>query len=312
MIKRKDLFWSVFGLLALLFGCHLLYKQIRNISLDDLTDSLAAISCGHWALCALSALGAYTALAWYDAIAIAHLRRRISKVFIALCSFTAYALGHNIGASMFSGAVVRYRAYSSRGLAPEEVGILIFFCSVTFFLAQLITIGFVLIAQPTLISRISDLPPWVSIAIGAFLLSLVGLYVLGSWLHFKPRQWGKFRLMYPRLKVVRQQLIAGPLELLCAAAIIYFALPAQDNPGYLAVLGVFMASFTLALWSNAPGGLGVLEFTFIKAMPEFETADVLAALIVFRCLYMLIPFALALGVATIFEAQEWRKRRTAK
>ena len=67
------------------------------------------------------------------------------------------------------------------------------------------------------------------------------------------------------------------LALACAAAIIYFALPAESNPGYLVVLGVFLASFSLALLSHAPGGLGVLEVTFLAAMPELPKVDVLAA-----------------------------------
>ncbi|MCX4198802.1 FHIPEP family type III secretion protein, partial [Methylobacterium organophilum] len=36
--------------------------------------------------------------------------RHLSWLFVSLCSFTTYALSHNIGASVFSGALVRYRA----------------------------------------------------------------------------------------------------------------------------------------------------------------------------------------------------------
>ncbi len=64
-----------------------------------------------------ASLVAYAALAGYDRIALLHLRRKISWLFIALCSFTTYALSHNIGASVLSGAVVRYRAYSSQGMS---------------------------------------------------------------------------------------------------------------------------------------------------------------------------------------------------
>src|SRR5690606_38772159 len=142
--------------------------------------------------------------------------------------------------------------------------------------------GFVLVCQPDLIKRVADVSPWLSVAIGLLMLGLVALYVLGSWRHFKPWKWGKLHVEYPRLGIVARQLLAGPLELLCAAAIIYFALPAEGNPGYLVVLGVFLASFSLALLSHAPGGLGVLEVTFIAALPEIATTDVLAALIVFR------------------------------
>ena len=60
-----------------------------------------------------------------------------------------------------------------------------------------------------------------------------------------------------------------------------------------------------------PGGLGVLEVTFIAALPELPTADVLAALIVFRAFYLLLPFALAILIVMVFEATQWSaKRRT--
>ena len=309
MMKRSDWIWTVIGLAAVVFSCYLLYKEIRTISLDELQDSLHAIRLHNWLMAAGATLGAYFALAWYDRIAIAHLGKKISWWFITLCSFTTYALAHNIGASVFSGAVVRYRAYRSKGLAPQDIGVLIVFCSFTFALGVLLSGGTVLICQPDLIRRVADVGPWLSVAIGLILLGLVALYVLGSWRQFKPWTWGKLHVEYPRLGIVARQLIAGPLELACAAAIIYFALPTEGNPGYLVVLGVFLASFSLALLSHAPGGLGVLEVTFLAAMPELPKVDVLAALIVFRAFYLLLPFALSLLVVLGFEWTQWRQRR---
>lgn len=308
MMKRSDWIWTVIGLAAVVFSCYLLYKEIHTISLDELQDSLHAISLHNWLMAAGATLGAYVALAWYDRIAIAHLGKKISWWFITLCSFTTYALAHNIGASVFSGAVVRYRAYTSKGLSPGEIGVLIVFCSFTFVLGVLFAGGAVLLCQPDLIKRVADVGPWLSMLLGGTLLTLVGLYVLGSWRHFKPWAWGKLHVEYPRLGIVGRQLLAGPLELACAAAIIYFALPAEGNPGYLVVLGVFLASFSLALLSHAPGGLGVLEVTFLAAMPELPKADVLAALIVFRMFYLLLPFALSLLVVLGFEWSQWRQR----
>ncbi|WP_313085673.1 YbhN family protein [Pseudomonas sp.] len=309
MMKRSDVAWTLVGITAVLLSGYLLYQEIRNLSLADLTDSLAAISHRNWILAGLATAGAYSALAWYDRIAVAHLGKRISWWFITLCSFTTYALAHNVGASVFSGAVVRYRAYRSKGLTPQEIGVLIVFCSLTFFLGTLLAGGSVLILRPSLLNRVVDTEPWVATAIGASLLGLVGLYVFGAWRHFAPMQLGKWRITYPRLPIVGRQLLAAPLELACAAAIIYFALPEAGNPGYLTVFGVFLASFSLALLSHAPGGLGVLEVTFLAAMPDLATADVLAALIVFRVFYLLLPFALAIGVVSIFEAGQWAKRR---
>lgn len=309
MMKRSDWIWTIIGLAAVVLSCYLLYQEIRTISLDELSDSLYAIRPHNWLMAAGATFGAYCALAWYDRIALAHLGKKISWWFISLCSFTTYALAHNIGASVFSGGVVRYRAYSSKGLMGHEIGILIVFCSFTFVLGTLLSGGAVLVCQPDLIKRVADVSPWLSVAIGLLMLGLVSLYVLGSWRQFKPLKLGKLYVEYPRLGIVGRQLLAGPLELACAAAIIYYALPSESNPGYLVVLGVFLASFSLALLSHAPGGLGVLEVTFLAAMPELPKADVLAALIVFRGFYLLLPFALSLLVVIGFEWGQWRRRR---
>ena len=169
MVKKSDLAWTVIGLLAVVLSCYLLYKEIRTISLAELADSLRAIPFSNWLLAAGATLGAYTALAWYDRIAIAHLGKKISWWFITLCSFTTYALAHNIGASVFSGALVRYRAYRSKDLTPQEIGILIVFCSFTFALGTLLAGGVVLVSQPDLIKRVADITPWVSVAIGSLL-----------------------------------------------------------------------------------------------------------------------------------------------
>ena len=207
MVRKSDMAWTVIGLLAVVLSCYLLYKEIRTISLAELADSLRAIPFSNWLMAAGATPGAYTALAWYDRIAIAHLGKKISWWFITLCSFTTYALAHNIGASVFSGALVRYRAYRSKDLTPQEIGILIVFCSFTFVLGTLLAAGVVLVGQPDLIKRVADITPWVSVAIGSLLLSLVTLYVLGSWRQFKPWTWGKLHVEYPRLGIVARQLL---------------------------------------------------------------------------------------------------------
>lgn len=311
-LKRSDLLWTLLGLGAVVLSCFLLYRELHSISLAAVADSLRAIPHQNWLLAAGATLGAYFALACYDHIAIAHLGKRVPWRFITLCSFTTYALAHNIGASVFSGAVVRYRAYRSKGLNPQEIGLLIAFCSLTFGLGTLLASGCVLLLQPGLVQRVLHLPPHLAVVIGLLLLLLVGLYALGSWRGFKPLTLGKLHIEYPRLSIVARQLLAGPLELACAAAIIYFALPAAHNPGYLVVFGVFLASFSLALLSHAPGGLGVLEMSFIAALPDIPTTEVLAALIVFRCLYLLLPFALSLLVVLGFEWGQWRHKLAAE
>lgn len=301
----KRFFWPIIGVGAVVFSIWLLIHELRGVSLDEMLASFSAIPQSGWALAGLATLGAYAALAGYDRIALLHLGRRLDPLFIALCSFTTYALSHNVGASVLSGAVVRYRAYTSKGLSGAEVGVLVAFCSFTFALGTIMLMSLVLIVEPGITERFVDiLPVAASKTTGIVLLSLVGLYVLGSWRSFRPLRIGSFAIHYPRLSVVVLQLIVAPLELVAAAAIVYFALPAAGNPGFIVVLGIFLVSFSVALLSHAPGGLGVLELTFVTGLPDMDPADVIAALVVFRLLYLIIPFIFALVLILAFERSQ--------
>ena len=310
-MKVNKYIWPTIGLAAVAFSIWLLYHELRGLSLDELWGSLAAISPRHWCLSVAATLLAYAALAGYDHLALLHLRRRVNWLYITIASFTTYALSHNIGASVFSGSVVRYRAYSAKGLSGAEVGILVAFCSFTFVLGTVMLTGLVLILAPDLAERFvnAPLPLEAPKATGIFMLALVALYVMGSALHLRPLRIGTFRLEYPRLPIVWRQLLIAPLELIGAAGIIYFVLPEAGNPGFLIVLGIFLISFSAALLSHAPGGIGVLELVFITGLSDMDPADVLAALLVFRLLYLIIPFVMALFVVLGFERVQLADQR---
>ena len=323
MKHAREFVWPVIGLLAVVVSAWLLYHELRGLSLEALWSSLTSIPPHQYLLAAASTLVAYAALAWYDRIALLHLGvTHISWWFVSICSFTTYALSHNIGASVFSGALVRYRAYTSKGLSAPQVAVLVALCSFTFGLGTVLLGGIVLTFNPELFGRLPEAIPAAlrdtatARTIGLAMLAFVALYVVGSVLHFRPLCIRDFKIEYPRPAVMVRQLIAAPLELLGAAGIIYFALPETGNPGFAVVLAAFLASFSAALVSHAPGGLGVFELMFVAIMPDVPKAEVLAALIIFRLFYLIIPFAMAIAVVLLFErarvAQAWRDRTAAQ
>lgn len=314
-MKLKKYIWPVVGAATIGFSVWLLYKELRHLSLDDVWDSLAAIGTHDWIMSGACTLVAYAALAGYDRIALQHLKRKVGWLFITLTSFTTYALSHNVGASVFSGAVVRYRAYTSRGLSVSEIGVLVALCSFTFAIGTIMLIGFILVYEPNITERfVGVLPVEASTTTGILLLVIAGLYLLGSLLRLRPLKIGSFTLFYPAPRIVVQQLVIGPIELLGAAGIIYYALPDAGNPGFMIILGIFLISFSAALISHAPGGLGVLELVFVTGLPDMDPADVIAALLVFRLFYLIIPFVIGLFIILFFErsqlaAAEWEEQR---
>jgi uncharacterized membrane protein YbhN (UPF0104 family) len=262
----------------------------------------------------LSALAAYVALAWYDRIALLHLNRLkgISWPYVAVCSFVTYAFAHNLGASVLSGGLVRLRAYYAKGLSTAEVAALVAMCSFTFLFGTFLLLGIVLVFEPEIVPSLSDLAPrmllpvWLVQTTGIFLLILCALYILGSWRTFKPFQLGTLDIVYPRLGIVGRQLIAAPLEIMSAAGIIYFVLPKAGHPGYFVVLGAFILSFSIALVSQAPGGIGVMEAVFLAIIDTdvVPSTSVIAALLVWRLLYLMLPLALSIPVILVFEGSQ--------
>jgi uncharacterized membrane protein YbhN (UPF0104 family) len=309
MKKLAEFFWPVIGLAAVVGSFFLLYREFQGESVGtEVWANLRAISATDYLLAGLSTLLAYAALAWYDRIALLHLGvKHISWIFISMCSFTTYALSHNIGASVFSGAMVRYRAYTSKGLTAAQVAALVVLCSYTFAFGNVLLGGALLTWNPGMMQRLSGfLPeiftnPGAARVVGLVCLGFVGLYIAGSLMHLRPFRFGKFEILYPRPDIMVRQLFAAPAELIGAAGIIYFALPEQGNPGYIVVLGAFLLSFSAALVSHAPGGLGVFELVFINLMPDVPRLQVLAALLVWRLFYLIIPLLAALAVVALFE-----------
>ncbi len=315
-IKRNlDYVWPALGFGAVLVSFWLLFREFRGQEIGPhLLVAFRAITPVHYLLAFASTLLAYVALAFYDRIALQHLGvTHISWRFVAACSFTTYALSHNIGVSVVSGAMVRLRGYTSKGLSAAQIAVLVALCSLTFLLGAVSVGGFVLMVKPHSLAQLGGIlpsfltEPTTARLIGGAMLAGVAAYCLGSLFRLPSLTLSGVKIAYPQWPIVLRQLIAAPAEIIGAAGIIYFTLPEAGNPGFLVVLAVFIFAFSAALASNAPGGLGVFELVFLQTMPGAPHDGVLAALLLFRLLYLLLPLALAIFVVLGFE-----KRRLAE
>ncbi len=334
MKRYLDYVWPILGLVAVVLSVELLYEKLKSEAAADqavkalldtgdlwaqikviasvIASKLSVIPPQSYLFALASTLVAYAALAWYDRIALIHLgkQRGISWVYISVCSFVTYALSHNIGASVVSGGMVRLRAYTAKGLSAAEIAVLVALCSFTFAFGTLILLGIVLVVEPEIIRPLTSLSRHFAIGDAAARLVGVGflvfclIYVLGAWLKLRPLKIGNFRIVYPGLPIVARQCLAAPLELMGAAGIIYFALPAEGNPGFQIVLGAFLLSFSAGLLSQVPGGVGVMEAVFLAVMPGVPATAVFAALLVWRLFYLLLPLAMSIPVIILFERSQ--------
>ncbi len=93
------------------------------------------------------------------------------------------------------------------------------------------------------------------------------------------------------------QYVIATLDLLVAASVLYVLLPASVQIDYPHFLAVYLLAVIAALFSQVPGGLGVLELVLIVLLSPDEPQHVVGALLAYRLIYYLIP--LSLGVLVL-------------
>ncbi len=111
-------FGALVSLAIIIVAAVVLYRVLRDIDPNGLLEALKATNWRTIAMSGMFVAAGYLTLTLYDLFALRTIgRREIPYRVAALASFTSYSVGHNVGASVFSGGAVRYRIYSSWGLS---------------------------------------------------------------------------------------------------------------------------------------------------------------------------------------------------
>jgi uncharacterized membrane protein YbhN (UPF0104 family) len=93
-------------------------------------------------------------------------------------------------------------------------------------------------------------------------------------------------------------------DLGAAALAMYVLIPGELDIELSRLTAVFIAATLLGFASHAPAGIGLFDATILLGLGTDDKEPLLAALLIFRILYHLLPFVLALA---LFGATElWR------
>src|SRR5207245_3449493 len=130
-------------------ACYVLYHMLRGIDVAEVIDAIKGTEPSQIALAALFVAAGYFTLTFYDWFAVRAIGRTDVPYRVnALAAFTSYSIGHNVGASVFTGGAVRYRIYSAWGLNAIDVAKICFLAGLTFWLGNAAVLGLG-IAYPT-------------------------------------------------------------------------------------------------------------------------------------------------------------------
>jgi glycosyltransferase 2 family protein len=287
----------VLSLTIIAIAVVVLYRILREIDFDELVDAIEATDWRTLFIAALFVAGGYLTLTFYDLFALRTIGRSdVPYRVAALAGFSSYAVGHNVGASVFSGGAVRYRIYSAWGLSVIDVTKICFVAGLTFWLGNATVLGLGVLYTPQAARALDQLPLWSNRLLAFVILALLAAYV--AWVWAKPRIIGRegWQVTLPGGPLTLLQIAIGIVDLACCAAAMYMLVPDEPNLGFVTVAVIFVAATLLGFASHAPGGLGVFDAAMLVALWQFDKEDLLAGLLVFRLLYYIVPFALSLAV----------------
>lgn len=296
---RDKIGWSRIGFLIsitiITVAVVVLYRILRDIDTAELFDALRATDGKDIILAAIFVAAGYFTLTFYDLFALRTIGRNdVPYRVAALAGFTSYSVGHNVGASVFTGGAVRYRIYSAYGLDAIAVAKVCFIAGLTFWLGNATVLGLGILAVPQAATAIDQLPAGVNRALAIVTLVVLCSYVI--WVWQRPRSIGTsdWRVTLPGGPLTLLQIGIGIVDLGCCALAMYMLVPDEPQIGFITLAVIFVSATLLGFASHSPGGLGVFDAAMLVALWQFDKEQLLAGLLLFRLLYYIVPFALSL------------------
>jgi len=291
--------WNRIGVLLsvaiIAIAAIVLFQMLRDIDVSEVVQAVRDTDKHDIAFAALFVALGYFTLTFYDLFALRTIGRTdVPYRIAALAGFTSYSIGHNVGASIFSGGAVRYRIYSAWGLDGIAVAKICFIAGLTFWLGNATVLGLGISIEPQAVSSITRLPAWLNRALAMSVLCVLAIYV--AWVWAQPRVVGRsgWQVTLPGGPLTLLQIGIGIVDLCFCALAMYTLLPGEPNIGYVMLAVIFVSSTLLGFASHAPGGLGVFDAAMFVSLWQFDKEDLLAGLLLFRLLYYVTPFGISL------------------
>jgi hypothetical protein len=133
-------------------------------------------------------------------------------------------------------------------------------------------------------------------------------FLIWSWRSTGNIGTARWTVRFPSGPMVLLQIGLGIVDLGATALAMYVLIPVEMNIGMFHAIAVFIAGMLLGFASHAPAGLGAFDATILVGLGDPDREEpLIAALLIFRFLYHLLPFVLALALFGGVEG--WRSSR---
>lgn len=270
----------------------LVVSRAREMDWPQVLQAVKAYDLTTVAIAFCIALPAYLSCAAFDLIGKRATGHSLSAVRTAIISFTGYFFSLNLGA-LVGGLAFRYRLYAPYGLPAMTISQIIGLSVLTNWSGYVLIAGTVMAWQPP------ELPPGWDVSssllrgIGILLLVVAAGYIAFSFVKGGSSvQLKDSRFDIPTIRITALQIALSMLSWGSIGAVITWLL--EGEASWFTVMPVLMMSAIAGIWSHVPSGLGVTEVVFLSLLDHLvPESRLLAAVLVFRIVYYIVPFVVA-------------------
>lgn len=276
--------WPV-GAAVLVVAAVVLWHQFRSMSIAQLHDAWTRTPTSALVGCVLLTATSFACLAWYEWFATRCAVPGRVRCRDALRNGAAsHAISNTLGFHALTAVALRYHLYRRSDIELKDV-------------ARMLALVALCVAMGVAAVSLTALS-WLQAAAGrglqatlvAVAFVALSLAVHAAWARRRPRA----ALRVP-MRTGACMLAVSWLEMAAAIGALYVLLPSTTMLTAAQFAPMFVAAMLLGVVSHAPGGIGVFEAAILSAMPRGEAAGVLVALLLYRLLYNVLPFLLAVS-----------------
>jgi uncharacterized membrane protein YbhN (UPF0104 family) len=270
------------GLAIVLFAGSVLWQQSQSLSIAQLRTAWSDTSLMAIAASVFGTGLSFACLAGYEWFATSKVvPRRVPPVLALRVGAMSHAISNTLGFHALTASACRYRGYRTLGLGAIDVAKVVAAVGVCVAIGVVAVSAIALLWLQLTAGRLSLVLP-----AAAVLLLVVALVHRAEWI-------GPLRTSIILRNAAWLSLL-GAIEMIATIGALYVLMPAAATPAFAPFVLLFVTAMVLGIISHAPGGIGVFEASILAAMPAESHAHVLVALLTYRSIYNLLPFAVAM------------------
>lgn len=287
-----------------------LRRELAGVDARALLRHLGDYGWRHLALALGATASSFLALGVLERLALRYAGTRgVPRRTAMITAFVAHAVSQSVGFAALTGATVRQRAYQRYQLGAGMIA------RQSAFVIASVTLGLLASGAGALLESTAPVPlagvPIPVRPLGALLAIAVAVYL--AWCALSTRDIvgiGRWTFRRPSGRLALAQLATAATDWILTAAVLFAFLPSGTGIGAGELLRIYLLAQTVGMLSHVPGGAGVFEAAILTLAPPVPggRTTLVAALVMFRVAYYLVPLLIALAVAASAELHRRRGR----